>query len=152
MLGGSQLIAQPQEFEKIQTLLRQFPVNGSGTALDKHEVVWLELIVADSLIIDAVGYYSEQSVYKDRLQFFLKEKVKGFRLNVQMSGKVIVPLLLGTYTNKNYHAMMQYLTMLESLKTKNLNTIEGKDKIVVFPVSNVMGTYSPPHRVRSAIQ
>jgi len=140
--------AQSAELEKLRIFFRQHPVNPDSTLKEYYEIIWITLTVKDSTITSANSSFSGGSKFEKQVNFFLKTKLEGYRFNEKMFSRIVIPLMVGYFANNTALLVKREWELLSTLKTTDIETNAAKNRAVLFPIFNVSGTYSPPHRVK----
>lgn len=137
--------SQNLDFQKLEAAFKQDRPWGQNIPVDHHETVWLILTIKDSTVVHSESYFQDSSKFRSVIKNVLHAKINGFKFNNDIADKIIIPLLVGSFTNKNFELVKSDWKYLESLKIDYLKT-NGEDAIRIFPIYNVIGTYAPPKR------
>jgi hypothetical protein len=153
ILSFSPVVSQGQqkELEKLTEFIRshRIQVTHPDSVLKEHsEVVWITLAIKDSTVVSADLAFTEFSWFKLPLDSFVKRKIMGYKFGHPMLPSMVLPLMLGYFTNKNALEVKRNWELLSSLRTGDLSQAVKKQEAVIWPVFHVIGTYAPPFKVK----
>jgi hypothetical protein len=144
-------IGQSKEFEKLRVFFRQHrfqPISRDSVMIEHTEIVWITLTIKDSLVISTVAAFKDQSSYKNQILAFLNDKMKGYKFGNTMAPQIVIPLMVGYFSNRNFSSVKQEWESIETLRTVDLENNASRTRVWIFPIYNVLGTLSPPKKVR----
>lgn len=129
--------------QKLDSILTSIPLTGVKIENSEYELILLLLKVEDGTVSAYQGFYQRNSGYMLPVDTLLKNGITGLQIGNEGNFSILIPYTIGVVTKKNIEQSMNDALLIEGLKSEH-----GNSRLIIHPVAHIIGTISPPSKVR----